>query len=94
MRALQAQHPDAGSSFAPGAEPPPDDEAAAAAGAGAGRAPMARPGSGTAQPFPPPTPDAQGTFVRSERKVGRNELCPCGSGKKFKHCHGTLSSVG
>jgi preprotein translocase subunit SecA len=28
------------------------------------------------------------TFVRSERKVGRNEPCPCGSGKKFKHCHG------
>jgi preprotein translocase subunit SecA len=27
-------------------------------------------------------------------KVGRNEDCPCGSGKKFKHCHGTLSSVG
>ena len=24
-------------------------------------------------------------------KVGRNELCPCGSGKKFKHCHGVLS---
>ncbi|HEY1944318.1 MAG TPA: preprotein translocase subunit SecA [Roseiarcus sp.] len=24
-------------------------------------------------------------------KVGRNELCPCGSGKKFKHCHGALS---
>jgi len=23
-------------------------------------------------------------------KVGRNEPCPCGSGKKFKHCHGTL----
>jgi preprotein translocase subunit SecA len=21
-------------------------------------------------------------------KVGRNELCPCGSGKKYKHCHG------
>jgi preprotein translocase subunit SecA len=33
------------------------------------------------------------TFVRGERKVGRNELCPCGSGKKFKHCHGTLTSV-
>jgi preprotein translocase subunit SecA len=31
------------------------------------------------------------TFVRSERKVGRNERCPCGSGKKFKHCHGRLS---
>ena len=28
------------------------------------------------------------TFVRSERKIGRNESCPCGSGKKFKHCHG------
>ncbi|MEZ5552542.1 MAG: preprotein translocase subunit SecA [Pseudomonadales bacterium] len=28
------------------------------------------------------------TFVRQERKVGRNEVCPCGSGKKFKHCHG------
>jgi len=28
------------------------------------------------------------TFVRGERKVGRNEPCPCGSGKKFKHCHG------
>ena len=28
------------------------------------------------------------TFVRQERKVGRNEACPCGSGKKFKHCHG------
>ncbi len=28
------------------------------------------------------------TFVRQERKVGRNEPCPCGSGKKYKHCHG------
>jgi len=28
------------------------------------------------------------TFVRAERKVGRNEPCPCGSGRKFKHCHG------
>ncbi len=28
------------------------------------------------------------TFVRGERKVGRNEKCPCGSGLKFKHCHG------
>ena len=23
-------------------------------------------------------------------KVGRNELCPCGSGKKYKHCHGAF----
>ncbi len=29
-------------------------------------------------------------FVREDRKVGRNELCPCGSGKKYKHCHGAL----
>ena len=26
--------------------------------------------------------------VRVEKSVGRNDLCPCGSGKKFKHCHG------
>jgi preprotein translocase subunit SecA len=26
--------------------------------------------------------------VRVEQKVGRNEACPCGSGKKFKQCHG------
>ena len=32
-----------------------------------------------------------GSFVRSGRKVGRNEACPCGSGKKFKQCHGRLS---
>ncbi|MEJ1395972.1 MAG: preprotein translocase subunit SecA, partial [Candidatus Sedimenticola sp. (ex Thyasira tokunagai)] len=29
-------------------------------------------------------------FVRSDRKVGRNEPCPCGSGKKYKQCHGKL----
>ena len=26
----------------------------------------------------------------SDKKVGRNEKCPCGSGKKFKHCHGNI----
>ena len=30
------------------------------------------------------------TFVRSQQKVGRNEPCPCGSGKKYKQCHGKL----
>ena len=30
-------------------------------------------------------------FVRGEKKVGRNEPCPCGSGKKYKQCHGKLS---
>ena len=29
-------------------------------------------------------------YVREERKVGRNEPCPCGSGKKYKQCHGKL----
>ena len=28
--------------------------------------------------------------IRS-KKVGRNEMCPCGSGKKYKHCYGTPS---
>ena len=27
---------------------------------------------------------------KTEKKVGRNEKCPCGSGKKFKHCHGNI----
>jgi len=27
---------------------------------------------------------------KSDKKVGRNEKCPCGSGKKFKHCHGSI----
>ncbi|MDR9405626.1 MAG: preprotein translocase subunit SecA [Spiribacter sp.] len=31
-------------------------------------------------------------FVRGQRKVGRNEACPCGSGKKYKHCHGQLDA--
>ncbi len=30
-------------------------------------------------------------FVRDGRKIGRNEPCPCGSGRKFKQCHGKLS---
>ena len=39
---------------------------------------------------PPPQAPAE-PFVREGRKVGRNEPCPCGSGKKFKQCHGKLS---
>ena len=30
------------------------------------------------------------TPVRNDQKLGRNELCYCGSGKKFKHCHGQI----
>ena len=36
-------------------------------------------------------PAAVTPFVREARKVGRNEPCPCGSGKKYKHCHGALA---
>ena len=38
-----------------------------------------------------PQDDQAQPFVREGRKVGRNEPCPCGSGKKFKQCHGKLS---
>jgi preprotein translocase subunit SecA len=31
-------------------------------------------------------------FVREDKKVGRNEPCPCGSGKKYKQCHGKLTA--
>jgi len=33
---------------------------------------------------------AKQPFVRPDKKVGRNEPCPCGSGKKYKQCHGKL----
>ena len=36
----------------------------------------------------PPETAKPETFKREERKVGRNEPCPCGSGKKYKQCHG------
>ncbi|NAZ92009.1 preprotein translocase subunit SecA [Vibrio toranzoniae] len=35
-------------------------------------------------------PASPQTVVRDERKVGRNEPCPCGSGKKYKQCHGKI----
>ncbi len=41
-----------------------------------------------AQPNQQEKPKAQP--VRVEKKVGRNDLCPCGSGKKYKQCHGKL----
>jgi len=47
--------------------------------------------AGAQAPPPGPVADPQTPFVRDERKVGRNEPCPCGSGKKYKHCHGRLA---
>ena len=43
------------------------------------------------QQTPAPAPAVE-PFVRDGRKVGRNEPCPCGSGKKFKQCHGALNA--
>ncbi len=37
-----------------------------------------------------PADELNEPFVRPDRKVGRNEPCPCGSGKKYKACHGKL----
>jgi preprotein translocase subunit SecA len=51
-----------------------------------GRAPAAQ-GGQPAQPAAQPVHP----FVRDGRKVGRNEPCPCGSGKKYKQCHGKLN---
>ncbi|HEV2229545.1 MAG TPA: preprotein translocase subunit SecA [Steroidobacteraceae bacterium] len=92
MRALEAQHAEMGSLLAGnGAGTEAQAQAAIAAAAPAVRAgirPAAPP-----PPLLPPAPEAAAPFVRGERKVGRNEPCPCGSGKKYKHCHGALSSV-
>ena len=47
-----------------------------------------------AAPVAPALPDARPGFDENDQTTwgnpGRNDLCPCGSGKKFKHCHGKL----
>jgi preprotein translocase subunit SecA len=79
MRALQAQHAEMGSLLAPGEQ------------ADGGQAAVQ--GTPTQVAASGGQPQGDGTFIRNDRKVGRNEACPCGSGKKFKHCHGALTSV-
>ena len=69
-------HPDAA------AERPPAEVIAPVHSAGA-----------LAEAGPRPDPavgEAGQPFVRTQPKVGRNAPCPCGSGKKYKHCHGKL----
>ena len=83
MQALQMQHMEAQSALLaaePVSAPPP---AGPPPGAIVGAVPTAFAG----------VPDTAATFIRQDRKVGRNEPCPCGSGKKFKHCHGVLSGA-
>jgi len=52
---------------------------------------QAQPQPGQAPRAPAAAPPRPETFKREGRKVGRNEPCPCGSGKKFKQCHGKLA---
>ncbi len=44
-----------------------------------------------AQPAAQAAPERDARDPSTWGRVGRNELCPCGSGKKYKHCHGTLA---
>jgi len=81
MRALQAQHAEAQSLLG---VPDPAVPALPAAAAPVEAAALADPGA--LRPI-----DSLAPFVRSDRKVGRNEPCPCGSGRKYKHCHGALA---
>ena len=68
----------------PGAEPIP--AFAGVARAGGGESALAR--QGAPQPARTGGDDVVKTVRRDEPKVGRNDPCPCGSGKKFKKCHG------
>ena len=42
-------------------------------------------------PRPAPAAEPVAPYVREQPKVGRNDPCPCGSGKKYKQCHGRLT---
>ncbi len=48
-------------------------------------------GSATPEQVKPQESENHTPFVRDGDKVGRNSPCPCGSGKKFKQCHGQIS---
>jgi preprotein translocase subunit SecA len=67
-------------------EPAPQPQPVAAAPAPEMELAMADAGASPAGPAPQLDPAKPETWG----KVGRNDLCPCGSGKKFKHCHGRL----
>ena len=94
MKTLQLQHAEAQSILTSGAalaepEAPAPAEAPRAARASLAGGAAAAAATRALGSAPEVDPQA-GTFIRGDRKVGRNEPCPCGSGKKFKHCHGTL----
>ena len=68
----------------PGAAPPAARPSTPAAVPG----PIPRPGPAAAPGAGPPAPAARGLPADALKNVGRNDLCPCGSGKKYKKCHG------
>ena len=82
-RALQAQHADAISTI----PAVPSMDASGAPG------PPPASGGNIMEMEPRSVPETAAPFVRSIPKVGRNEPCPCGSGRKYKHCHGTLQQA-
>jgi preprotein translocase subunit SecA len=95
-RALQMQHAEAVSPIQLGAaleEGGPPGEGPPPGGGPPGFIPPPPPAAGPGVlEARPPAPGAA-PFVRQVPKVGRNELCPCGSGKKYKHCHGALQQA-
>jgi len=90
-RALQMQHAEAISPIQapPGASDFPDNNFPGGSAGGAGE--------NVTEFNPGPDLGAVGAatapFVRPIPKVGRNEPCPCGSGRKYKHCHGALQQA-
>jgi preprotein translocase subunit SecA len=91
-RALQAQHAEAISPIqAMPPMPPVPGEPGGGAPFGGGDPASA---GGNVMEMDPRSSAAQAApFVRPMPKVGRNEPCPCGSGRKYKHCHGALQQA-
>jgi preprotein translocase subunit SecA len=69
---------------------PPEDAATATDQAGFGAGELAAPAQFAAEEIVDPAARDPNN-PSSWGKIGRNEACPCGSGKKFKHCHGVLA---
>jgi preprotein translocase subunit SecA len=86
-RALQAQHAEAISPIQamPGLGEP------GSGAPGGGEPPMS--GGNVMEMDPRSSAPQAAPFVRPMPKVGRNEPCPCGSGRKYKHCHGALQQA-
>jgi preprotein translocase subunit SecA len=81
VRALQAQHAEAVSPIQSVPGPAGPDS------------PDAESGGNVMEMGPRARPESAAPFVRAVPKVGRNEPCPCGSGRKYKHCHGALQQA-